>query len=200
MKIKKYKENFLSAAIKALERGEVIVYPTDTLYAMGADIYNDDAVKKVFMIKNRPFGHPFSVAVSSLKDIDKISYIDKSVERVVEQFLPGSLTLLLKKKSSVSKIVTGGLDTIAIRMPNNEIALNLLSRFGPLTATSANIHGKKTSCVINDLTMQFRSKVSVYLDGGRLDAPPSTIVDLTSKKPIIVRQGAIRIEEILKVI
>ena len=105
--------------------------------------------------------------------------------------------LLLKKKSSVSKIVTGGLDTIAIRIPNNEIALNLLSRFGPLTATSANIHGKKTSYVINDLKIQFNDRISAYIENGRLDKNPSTIVDLTSQKPIIVRKGPIKKDDIL---
>ena len=200
MKIKKHEKNVIPAAIEALNRGELIVYPTDTLYALGADIYNDKAVKKAFIIKSRPYDNPFSVAVSSFEVLDKISYTNKYVERMVEHFLPGKLTLLLKKKSSVSKIVTGGLDTIAIRIPKNNIALELLSKYGPLTATSANIHGKKTPCLINDLTMQFRDQVSVYLDGGKLDESPSTIVDLTSKKPIVIRQGAITIKEILKVI
>ncbi|MCK5112755.1 MAG: threonylcarbamoyl-AMP synthase [Thermoplasmatales archaeon] len=194
------KRSDLSDAIKALKNGEVIVYPTDTLYALGADIYNERAVKKNFKIKRRPYSYPFSVAVANFDEIDKISFTNDLVKRVVKRFLPGSLTLILKKKDSVSSIVTGGLDKIAVRIPKNDVALDLLSRFGPLTATSANIHGKKTSYVIKDLKMQFSSEISVYLDDGRLDAKPSTIVDLTSKKPIIVRKGPIKKEEILEAI
>ncbi len=194
------KRSDLSDAIKALNNGEAVVYPTDTLYALGADIYNEGAVKKIFEIKRRPYSCPFPVAVANFDEIDKISYTNDLVKRVAKRFLPGPLTLILKKKDSVSSIVTGGLDKIAVRIPKNDVALNLLSRFGPLTATSANIHGKKTSYVIKDLKMQFSSEISVYLDDGRLDAKPSTIVDLTSKKPIIVRKGPIKKEEIMEAI
>ena len=196
----KMKRNDVSNAIKALRNGEVVVYPTDTLYALGADIYNEGAVKKIFEIKRRPYSCPFSVAVANFDEIDKISYTNDVVKRVVKHFLPGPLTLILKKKDSVSNIVTGDLDKIAIRIPKNDVALDLLSKFGPLTATSANIHDKKTSYVIKDLKMQFSNEISVYLDDGRLDAKPSTIVDLTSKKPIIVRKGPINKEEIMEAI
>ncbi len=194
------KRSVLSDAVKALNNGEAVVYPTDTLYALGADIYNEGAVKKIFEIKRRPYSCPFPVAVANFDEIDKLSYTNGLVKRVVKRFLPGPLTLILKKKDSVSSIVTGGLDKIAVRIPKNDVALDLLSRFGPLTATSANIHGKKTSYVIKDLKMQFSSEISVYLDDGRLDAKPSTIVDLTSKKPIIVRKGPINKDEIMEAI
>ncbi|MFW6121999.1 MAG: L-threonylcarbamoyladenylate synthase [Petrotogales bacterium] len=196
----KMKRNDVSEAIKALKNGEVVVYPTDTLYALGADIYNEDAVKKVFTIKKRPYTRPLPLAVSNFDEINEISYTNDMVKRVINHFLPGRLTLVLKKKDAVPSNVTGGLDTIAIRIPQNDIALDLLSRFGPLTVTSANIHGKKTSYVIKDLAMQFSNQVSVYLDAGRLDAIPSTIVDLTSKEPIIVRQGSITKGEIWEAI
>ncbi|UCF12728.1 MAG: threonylcarbamoyl-AMP synthase [Thermoplasmatales archaeon] len=194
------KKNVLLDALRALKNGEVVVYPTDTLYALGADIYNGRAVKKIFEIKRRPYSCPYSVAVANFDEIDKISYTNNLVKKVVKRFLPGPLTLILKKKDSVSSLVTGGLDNIAVRIPKNDVALDLLSRFGPLTATSANIHGKKTSYVIKDLKMQFSSEISVYLDDGRLDAKPSTIVDLTSKKPIIVRKGPINKDEIMEAI
>ncbi len=193
-------KDFVNTAIEALRKGEIIVYPTDTLYALGADIYNEEAVKKVFRIKKRPFSKPFSVAIFDYNELKKISYTNDMVKQVVKNFLPGPLTLLLKKKKIVSNLITGGQDTIAVRIPKNNVALDLLSKFGPLTATSANIHGKKTPCVINELTMQFRNDVSVYLNDGRLDESPTTIVDLTTKKPYIIRQGAISINEIMNVI
>lgn len=194
------KRNDVSNAIKALENGDVIVYPTDTLYALGADIYNEDTLKKVFKIKKRPFTRPLPVAVSDFDGIDKIAYTNDQVRRIANRFLPGPLALVLKKKDSVPNIVTSDLDKIAIRIPKNDIALDLLSEFGPLTATSANIHSEKTPYVIKDIMMQFSTEISVYLDYNRLDGEPSTIVDLTSKKPIFVRKGPITEKEILDAI
>lgn len=186
----------LSNSIAALSGGDVIVYPTDTLYAIGADIYNEDAVKKVFKIKKRPKTLPLPIAVSDLKEMEKIAYTNDLVKTVVEHLLPGELTILLFKKDTISNVITSNLDKVAVRIPDNDIALDLLSRFGPLTITSANIHRNKTPYVIKDITMQFSKDIQVYLDHGRLDGKPSTIVDLTSKEPIIVRQGAITKKEI----
>ncbi|MCJ2534121.1 MAG: threonylcarbamoyl-AMP synthase [Candidatus Thermoplasmatota archaeon] len=194
------KKNDVSNAIKALKTGNLIVYPTDTLYALGADIFNDGSVTKVFTVKKRPFSNPLSVAVADFEAISKIAYTNEFVKQVVERFLPGSLTIILRKKESVSRLVTGGLDNIAVRIPDNKIALKLLSAFGPLTVTSANVHGKKTPYVIKDIMMQFTTDILVYLDDGRLDAKPSTIVDLTLEKPRIVRKGSITLDEILDAI
>lgn len=200
MNSKRYEKNTISNAIVALKAGNLIVYPTDTLYALGADIFNDGSVTKVFTVKKRPFSNPLSVAVADFEAISKIAYTNEFVKQVVERFLPGSLTIILRKKESVSRLVTGGLDNIAVRIPDNKIALKLLSAFGPLTVTSANVHGKKTPYVINDIMMQFTTDILVYLDDGRLDAKPSTIVDLTLEKPRIVRKGSITLEEILDAI
>jgi L-threonylcarbamoyladenylate synthase len=190
----------LSESIQALKNGEIIVYPTDTLYGLGADIFNRGAVKKIFNIKKRPYSNPLSVAVATYQEINNIAYTNEIIKKIVKHFLPGPLTILLKKKDIVPNIVTGGLEKIAVRIPKNTIALELLTRFGPLTATSANIHGIKTSHVINDIKMQFNDTVSSYIDNGRLDGDPSTIVDLTSKKPIILRHGKIKKEDILETI
>jgi len=191
----------LSKAIAALANGEIIVYPTDTLYGLGADIYNANAVRKVFEIKKRPMSNPLSVAVSSFKELEKIAFTDDKTRRLAESFLPGKLTLILKKKDCISDVVTGGLDKVAVRIPDNEIALELLSNFGPLTATSANIHGRKTLGIISDISMQFEeSDVSLYLDIGKLAGQPSTIVDMTGKRIEIVREGAIAKRDILDAI
>ena len=190
----------LSESIQALKNGEVIVYPTDTLYGLGADIFNRNAVKKIFKIKKRPYSNPLSVAVASYHEIGNIAYTNAMIEKIVKRFLPGPLTILLKKKDIVPNIVTGGLENIAVRIPKNSIALDLLTQFGPLTATSANIHGIKTSHVINEIKMQFSDTISNYIDNGRLDGNPSTIVDLTSKKPSILRHGKIKKKDILETI
>jgi L-threonylcarbamoyladenylate synthase len=191
----------LSKAISALTNGEIIVYPTDTLYGLGADIYNVDAIRKVFEVKKRPMDNPLSVAVSSFDELKQIAYISANTKRLVESFLPGKLTLILIKRRCVSDVVTGGLDKIAVRIPNCKVTLELLSEFGPLTATSANIHGTKTPGIINDIRMQFKDNdIAVYLDIGKLDGQPSTIVDMTGKKIKILREGTIAKRDILDAI
>jgi L-threonylcarbamoyladenylate synthase len=188
----------LSKAIKVLTNGEIIVYPTDTLYGLGADIYNDDAVRRVFEIKKRPTNMPLSVAVSNFDELEKIAFTSDKIQCLAESFLPGKLTLILNKKDCVSDLVTGGLDKVAVRVPNNNITLELLSKFGPITATSANIHGRKTPGIIRDISMQFNDDdIAVYLDIGKLDSQPSTIVDMTGKQIEIVREGAIPKKAIL---
>lgn len=191
----------LSKAIEALQNGDIVVYPTDTLYAFGVDIYNKDAVKKVFKVKKRPLDNPLPIAVSNLVDIEKIAFVSDIARDLAEYFLPGPLTMILNKKSVVLDVVTGGLDNVAVRIPDNDVALELLSRYGPITVTSANVHGKEVPDIISDIKMQFNSDdVAVYLDYGKLNGLPSTIVDMTAGKPRIVRDGAITKEEILDVI
>lgn len=195
------KKNTIPNAIRALEEGKLVVYPTDTLYALGADIFNDEGLRKVFNIKKRPFSNPLPVAVADYSSIINIAYTNNIVKKVVKRFLPGPLTIILRKKEIVTGLVTGNLDKIAVRIPNNKIALDLLSAYGrPLTVTSANIHKKETLYVINDIMMQFNTDISVYLNDGQLGGMPSTIVDLTFKKPRIVRKGSITQKEILDAI
>jgi L-threonylcarbamoyladenylate synthase len=192
-----YKFN-LSEVIKALERGNLIVYPTDTLYALGADIFNKNAIKRIFKVKKRPFHIPLPIAVSSIEDINSIALINDKVRCLADIFLPGPLTLILYKKNNISDILTSGLDKVAVRIPDNDISLKILSEFGPLTVTSANIHGLRTQYYINEIKNELKENVSVYIEYNRLAGKPSTIVDLTGKKPVIVREGIIKKREILE--
>ena len=191
----------LSQAILALKHGDVVVYPTDTLYALGADIYNEDAVRRIFKIKNRPLDIPLSVAVANFESIESIAIVNDIARRLAEHFLPGSLTLVLNKKSNISSIITGGLDKVAVRIPDNEVALELLSKFGSLTSTSANVHDMETPQDVKGIKKQFKDgDVAVYLDCGKLNASPSTIVDITTKTPKIIREGIITKKNILDAI
>ncbi len=191
----------LLVAIKAAQHGNLIVYPTDTLYALGADIFNEVAVKRVFALKNRPSNVPLPVAVSSVDEIEDIAFIDERIRKVATQFLPGALTLILKKKPHVLDVVTANSDKIAVRIPDHHLALDLLSEVGPLTVTSANVHRTKTPFIIKEIKMQFTdSDIVAYLDAGRLKGLSSTIVDLTCKEPLIVREGNVTKNEIMDVI
>ena len=189
----------LSKAIEALRNGDIVVYPTDTLYAFGVDIFNKESVRKVFEVKKRPLDNPLPVAVSDPVDIEKIAFMSDIARDLADYFLPGPLTMILNKKNVILDVVTGGLDNIAVRIPDNNVALELLSRYGPITVTSANVHGKEVLDNIRDIKRQFNSDdVAVYLDYGKLYSPPSTIIDLTADTPRIIRNGAITKEEILE--
>jgi len=190
----------LYKAVEALKSGEVVVYPTDTLYALGGIIYNENAVKKVFNVKKRPLSNPLSIALSGINQLDEVGVLNKNVRILAENFLPGSLTLVLKKRKKVPRFVTGQLDKVAVRIPDNKIALELISQTGPLTVTSANIHGMETKHTIKDIKNQINNKVAFYLDDGLLDGLPSTIVDTTFDNPKIIRKGSITEKQILDVI
>ena len=194
------KKNDFSAALKALKNGEPIIYPTDTLYALGADIYNETAVRKVFDIKQRPYSVPLPVAVSSIQAIETIAYMNDTAYEISNKFLPGTLTIILKKKLSVPDIVTSRTDTIAVRIPNHPIALKLLSEYGPLTVTSANLHQEKTQGTITDILKQLGTHIPICLNDGKRDTVPSTIVDLSTSIPRIVRKGLVTEKELLDVI
>jgi L-threonylcarbamoyladenylate synthase len=189
-----------SAALRILTAGGLIIYPTDTLYALGADIYNEGAVRTVFDTKKRPYSVPLPVAAASISAIETIAYMTPAAYTICKRFLPGTLTIILKKKPTVPKIVTSSQDTIAIRIPNNPLALELLSQFGPLTVTSANLHHEKTLDVISDIRMQLGTPNIFGLDDGRLSGWPSTIIDLSRSPPRVVRKGHISETELLDVI
>ena len=188
----------LTNVVSALKNGEVIVYPTDTLYGLGADIFNKTAVKNIFLIKKRSFNQPLSIAISNINDLKDVAFVDDRIIRIAERFLPGKLTLILKKKKVISDILTAGSDRIAVRIPNNNIALQILSVFGPLTCTSANIHGIPTPYKINDIRIQFKDKINIYLDAGELKSKPSTIIDISNEKIMVLREGSIPSKKVLR--
>jgi len=187
----------LRKAINALKTGKIIVYPTDTLYALGADVFNADAVTRIFKVKQRPTSEALPVAVSSLEMIEDITVVDEVSRIVIQHLLPGPLTIVLKRRSGKLDNVSGGLDTLAIRIPKNQVALELLSQVGPLTVTSANIHAQQPPRDILGIKQQLRNeKIAVYLDVGTLEGKPSTIVDCRSGKPRVLRKGVITEKDI----
>ena len=195
------KKNDVTAALKALKRGEVVLYPTDTLYALGADILNERAVRKVFDIKHRPYSIPLPVAVASMHSMEQLAYLNTTAKKIIKHFLPGTLTIIVKKKPSVPDLVTSGQDNVAIRIPNNTIALQLLAHYGPLTVTSANLHTQQTLGIINDILMQLHTHdIPVCLDDGMHEGTPSTIVDVTTLKLKVIRQGLITEQQLQEAI
>lgn len=184
----------LEKACAAIEKGDVIVYPTDTLYGLGADIFNETAISRVYSIKHRPLDLPLPVMVASLEKISDIAHLTHTAKKVMTRFLPGPLTVLLEKKRIVPDTVAP--EKIAVRIPNNPIALTLADLQGPLTATSANLHGDNEPRTVDIARNQLGAYPAVYLDDGPLPGIPSTIIEIKEDKIILVREGAIKKERI----
>ncbi len=179
----------IKQAINVLENGGTVVYPTDTLYGLGADIFREDAVRKVYTIKKRSLNNPISICVSEIDDITKIAYLDKDTEKIVKKILPGPFTIILRKKGNISSILTAGKEKIGIRIPDNKICRELTQRF-PITTSSANISGKKAPKSLNEVLEQLGDTVDLILDdGGSGEGIPSTVIDLTTRPPEILRKG-----------
>jgi L-threonylcarbamoyladenylate synthase len=181
--------NEIAEAAAVIHQGDLVVYPTDTLYGLGSSIINEEAVEQVYRLKRRPASIPLPVAVSSIDDIAKVAYMNETAQALAEALLPGALTLVLPRREEVTAQVAG--DTIAVRVPGHKIALQLCREAGPITATSANIHGGEAPTTVAEARRQLGDDVERYLDGGRLPGVASTVVDVTSKAMIIIRHGAI---------
>ncbi|OYT29999.1 threonylcarbamoyl-AMP synthase [Thermoplasmatales archaeon ex4572_165] len=181
---------------EAIKNGFLVVYPTDTLYALGANVFDEKAVHQVFSIKKRPLSLPIPIAVSSVEMLKEIAILTPLGKILAEHFLPGPLTLILENKS-VSTVVTANKKTIAVRIPDDPIALNLIEKTGPLTVTSANIHDQLTPTTIYEIRNMFKSEsIVTYIDDGERNGLASTIVDVTSNVPMILRKGTISSDEI----
>jgi len=195
------REAVLSAA-EEVAAGKLVVYPTETVYGIGADIYNDVAVKNVYMVKKRPFDMPLSVAVSDKKMMEKVAVLDENADILIKEFLPGPLTIIIKKQADISDIVTSSSQKVGIRIPDHPIAQDLIKHTGPIIATSANLHSKFDAVNINMAMGDLGDRISTYIDAGSSPlGEPSTIVWLMDGQVEIIRQGAIsadRIREVIK--
>lgn len=199
----KENEKRIEEAANIIKAGGLVIYPTETVYGLAADASNRIAILKVFAAKRRSLDNPLSVAVKDLKQAEKIVYVNSKAKKIAKIFLPGPVTLILKKKALLPKELTSGLDNIGIRIPDNPIALKLVEMAGPITATSANISGHPAPITVEEAKEQIGNKVDFVLDGGECKlGQPSTIIDLSKEREFkILREGAIpkqAIEEILK--
>ncbi|MEM2839864.1 MAG: L-threonylcarbamoyladenylate synthase [Thermoplasmata archaeon] len=183
---------------KILKGGGLVVYPTDTLYGLGADPFNDSAVKKVFISKNRPFDMPLSVAVSDVRMLESIAVLNDQAKKLISRFLPGPLTIILTKKPSISDLLSSGENQIGIRIPDHPLALKLIKKVGPITTTSANLHSHPEPVTVEMAKKDLGSAVDMYVDCGETKHKlGSTIVDVSEGDVEIVRAGVISKEEIL---
>lgn len=190
----------IEKAAEVIEAGELVVYPTETVYGLGANVFERKAILRVFRIKERDLNDPISIAVAGVKRAKELVLWNDAAERLAEEFLPGPLTLILKGKMDFPKgLVKEG--KVGIRIPKHPIALALI-RHGnlPITSTSANLSGHTSPRTVKEVVDQLDGKVDLILDSGvcRI-GKPSTVIDLTGK-PRILRSGPINKRKIDKVL
>ncbi len=184
----------IKKAAEILRKGGVVIYPTETLYGIGASIFSDAALRRLFKIKKRMAGKPISVAVSSFDMIDELAYVGEKERFFIEKFLPGPVTVLLKKKRAVPDILTPDTDMVGIRYPDHRLAIELIERAGvPITSTSANISGEAPPQSVDEIKIS----ADYILDWGACKGEPSTVVDLVNLR--LVRKGA-KFEEVMTAI
>lgn len=186
--------------IEELSQDKLVVYPTDTIYGIASNIYSENAIKKVFDVKNRSLDKPLSVCVHDYSQLKSVATVTPQQEEIIKSLLPGSYTLLLKKKDSVHSILTSGSDKIGVRIPDNEISYLLTKKF-PITTTSANISNNMTPDNVWDIAKQLGDSIAYYIDEGIIENNQnSTIIDLCGEYPKIVRNGKCDEEKINKIL
>ncbi len=195
-------QNDIEIAARFIQEGKLVAFPTETVYGLGANALNPIAVAKIFEAKQRPSFDPLIVHIAKIDDIENlITVFDERVYKLAEKFWPGSLTLVLPKSNIIPDIVTSGLPTVGIRIPDNEIALQLIKTSGcPIAAPSANKFGKISPTTANHVRKQLPD-VDFILDGGKTNVGvESTIIKLTEKGFQILRNGIITKDEIESIV
>ena len=186
-------------AVTLLNEGKVVAIPTETVYGLAANAFDENAVRQIFEIKQRPTFNPLIVHIKSIDDLEKVaSNIPDKAMKLAKHFWPGALTLVLPKKENIPNIVTAGKDTVGVRVPAHSIALDLLNQLDfPLAAPSANPFGSISPTSAEHVQKQLGNKVPFILDGGNCEKGiESTIIGFENDVPILYRLGSIAIEEI----
>jgi L-threonylcarbamoyladenylate synthase len=185
-------ESKMKHIVSELAAGRLIVYPTETVYGLGCDPFDETAVKRVYMAKRRPFDMPMSIAVKDINMMEELTVLDDRARRLVKKFMPGPITLIVTKRPAVPDILTASTTEIGIRIPDDPVALKLIDEFGPIVTTSANVHSHKNPITCQDAVADLGASVSIYLDGGPSRfGKPSTIVQLNEGEMALIRPGAI---------
>ena len=187
----------IKKAAKVLKEGGLVAFPTDTVYGLGANALDEKAVNKVFRAKGRPSNKPLIILISNKKEVYKLAKeVPKEAEKLISKFWPGPLTLIFKKSKLVPNIISSGSDKIAIRMPDNKIALELIKEAKiPVTSPSANTSGKPSHKTAEGVLHDLQGKIDIIIDGGKTKScVASTILDITTRPATVIRIGKLNIE------
>ena len=186
-------------AVQVLRSGGVVAFPTDTLYGLGADVFCTPAIERVFAIKERPAGMPMPVLIASPNDLSKVALeVPDLAWELANRFWPGALTIILNRSRDIPDLVSGGRDTLGVRMPNHPVALAMIQGFGgPVTGTSANISGGDNPSSWQEVERALGNRVDhVVEEGPAPSGSASTVLDLTTELPSLVRAGDVDLSRI----
>ena len=192
----------IETAAKIIRMGGLVAFPTETVYGLGADALNADAVLRLFEAKKRPLDNPPIVHVAEASEVRRlVDSVPEKAERLMERFWPGPLTLVFKRSSLVPFVTVAGLDTVAVRMPKHKVALALIKKSGcPIAAPSANLAGKPSPTGAQHVFEDLNGRIDAILDGGAANiGVESTVVDLTVDPPMVLRPGGTSFEALKKV-
>jgi L-threonylcarbamoyladenylate synthase len=198
----KPEKSIIRAAAEIIRKGGLVAFPTETVYGLGADALNPRAVLRIYRAKDRPLDNPLIVHIADRKDIYKLAEDVPSAADELMNFWPGPLTLVLRASRIVPRETTGGLETVAIRMPNHKVALALIRESGvPIAAPSANLAGRPSPTTALHVKQDLEGRIDMILDAGptRIGVE-STVLDLTSKPPQVLRPGGLPFEELRRVL
>jgi len=192
----------ITEAASVIRAGGLVVYPTETVYGLGADASSNKAVEKIFELKGRKAEKPIPIAVNSIDMARQIAELTPAAEVLFKKFLPGPLMIIVKVKPNVSRLITAGTGKVGLRVPNHPVALKLIDFVGgPITSTSANLSGKPAPLTVKEALEQLGKNVDIALDAGKCKlGVPSTVVDATTRKLKILRKGPISEEKIKKLL
>ncbi|MBU4511054.1 threonylcarbamoyl-AMP synthase [bacterium] len=193
----------IKIAAEEIKKGNLVAFPTETVYGLGADALNEKAVAKIFQAKGRPFNDPLIAHIADIKELYRLSkQVPPVALKLAKAFWPGPLTLVLRKSELVSGIVTAGLDTVAVRMPADNIALSLIREAEtPIAAPSANLFGRTSPTTAQHVADDLDGKIEMIIDGGKTKVGvESTVLDITTRPVQLLRAGGISVEKLKEVI
>jgi L-threonylcarbamoyladenylate synthase len=196
-------EEHIARAAAVIRAGGLVAFPTETVYGLGADALNEDAVRKIFLAKERPADDPLIVHIASASQLPQLArQIPQRAWDLIERFWPGPLTLVLPKTERVPTVTTGGLDTVAVRMPSHPVAKRLIELSAvPIAAPSANRFGRPSPTIAKHVWEDLHGRIDLILDGGPTPiGVESTVLDLTVDPPLVLRPGGVTLEELRAVL
>ena len=197
--IKTTDEKAIPFSIDTLRSGNLVAFPTDTVYGLAADPFNISAIIKLFESKGREYNKAIAILVGSLEQVEMIAdHFTDNAKKLTQKFWPGGMTVIVPKRKEIPDLLSSN-QTIGIRMPDHPVALQILKEFGPLATTSANLSGGANPLNAADVLQQLNNRIPLILDGGSCPGGvPSTVVDCTIEELHILRKGAISEEDLVK--
>ncbi len=186
----------INDVVSLLLNDEIVAFPTDTVFGIGVLYTSKKAIEKMKKAKGRDADKPFPLMVANAKQLDEVAYISDRERKIVERFMPGALTLVLKRKDSIKKEYVNGFDTVAIRIPDDPFVLKLLRKVGPMFVTSANLSGQAAGNSHQEVLQQLDNRIAGVVRGKSLSHVASTIIDCSGEQLKCLREGTISFKEV----